>query len=74
MQLNQKIRWTYYKGYTVYTTRSAPISTTQMVPDSELCDNDFIKEALDTVGNLNNIALDKKLTLWETSNGAPSWP
>ena len=31
---------------------------TQMVYASELCDNDFIREALDTIGNLNNIALD----------------
>ena len=31
---------------------------TQMVYDSELCDIEFIMEALDTIGNLNNIALD----------------
>ena len=42
----------------LYTTRSAPISMTQMVYDSELCNNDFIWESLDTIGNLNNIALD----------------
>ena len=56
----------------LYTTRSAPISMTQMVSDSEICDNDFIREALETIlrecenkslksnliGNLNNIALD----------------
>ena len=29
-----------------------------MVYDSELCDNEFIKEALDAIGNLNNIAQD----------------
>ena len=28
---------------------------TQMVYDSELCDNEFIREAQDTIGNLNNI-------------------
>ena len=42
----------------LYTTRSAPISMTQMVYDSEICDNDFIREALETIGNLNNKALD----------------
>ena len=42
----------------VFTARAAPIGMTQMVYDSELCDNEFIKEALDTIGNLNNIALD----------------
>ena len=31
---------------------------TQMVYDGELCDNEFIRGALDTIGNLNNIALD----------------
>ena len=29
-----------------------------MVYDGELCDNEFIRGALDTIGNLNNIALD----------------
>ena len=31
---------------------------TQMVYDKELCDAEFIKEALDTISNLKNIALD----------------
>ena len=29
-----------------------------MVYDSELCDNDFIREALETIGKMNNMALD----------------
>ena len=33
----------------VFTARAAPISMTQMVYDSELCDNEFIREALDTI-------------------------
>jgi hypothetical protein len=37
---------------------AAPISMTQMVYDSLLCENGFIKEALETIGKLNNIALD----------------
>ena len=41
----------------VFTARAAPITITQMVYDSELCDNEFIREALDTIGNLNNIVL-----------------
>ena len=65
------------------TTRSATISMTQMVYDSELRDNDFIREALNTVGNLNKIALDNycstlmKVRTQQTeirSNGAPSDP
>ena len=31
---------------------------TQMVYDKELCDTEFIREALDTISNMNNIALD----------------
>ena len=42
----------------LYTTRSAPISMTQMEYESELCDNDFIRDALETSLKLNNIALD----------------
>ena len=42
---------------------------TQMVYDSELCDNEFIREALDTIGNLNNIALDINITKTTNLNG-----
>ena len=42
----------------VFTIRAAPISMTQMVYDSELCENVFIREALETIGKLNKIALD----------------
>ncbi len=42
----------------MFTSRAAPISMTQMVYDSTLCENNFIREALETIGKLNNIAFD----------------
>ena len=33
----------------VFTARAAPISMTLMVYDSELCDNELIREALETI-------------------------
>ena len=48
----------------VFTIRAAPISMTQMVYESELCENDFIREALETIGKLNKI--------WFTSGSSPA--